>query len=1435
MKNVFLKRAAAGLLSVIMFTSVLPWAYAAGEYPVNIMFDDAVTNDTSDFVDTDGSQSARVTEDGYLNKSYTVDCGYIDNDITVFVPAYTPADEYAVQFDIRLEGEPVSGTVTFITSSGIELDIMKIDERGTLRAVDDSKEICSILGTKFQTISVMINSDLKYYSVYVDGREKIHRRSMSLQILDITKISITTNSCSAPSTMYLDNIRLYYGNKYTNTAAECEYNENSIEYEPVDESTAGKAVYYKNELDTAANFTMTNMAKTNEFVWMQEADGNGYLQMNKKTLDDFYFDVTLPETAKKVVIEADFRYTKKMAPVTIIIRDTASSSTVQTAGVVSIKDGVVSAGGSSATIKKNVWNKVSIALDYSSHTFDVFLDGKRIAQGRDFPAAMEVLSLVRFYGEGGAVFGSMDVDNIAAYAGTEPRDISTAALTAKSRFEDDKTAVNFLKGKRAIQTYSNTIFESNKKSNLENECINIDDESLIPQDAFEKLFAKTVTLSGDNITIEGGTNMTVGQAEITVSGIKHEIDYAPEIRDGILYIPANAYGKYACAEGSFINDNHGMLLCASGLEESDVRYKPANLYLFFERKSADELKAEFTEKTDSGTVHPRLILTKEKVETLQDEVKTDPYKSKWFASVQQTADSILTQDILEYKISNSRLLDVANSALNRMEYLGLVYQITKDKKYAERGIEELMAVCGFADWHPVHYLDTGTLASAVAIGYDWLYEYMTDEQREYIATRAQELAVYTAKLAYYKASDFDDGWWSETETNWGIIVNGGIANLILATAEYNTDECMSVLKDALQAIEYPWYRFAPDGAWYEGTGYWSYLLQHLSLFMSSYQTVMGEYFGADYRGLNKYGTFQAHFMGPDGLPNNFHDADLENIQSEGQFLLALVYDDDELMVYRREQMEKYNVSPSPLDIIWYDASLSDDTGSIQLNLDEYYRETEFVSMRENFDSSDSAWVSFHGGYSNAAHDHIDPGTFVYTIGGVRWAVETGKEPLSYVANDPSTAAGYGPYYFYRRKGEGHNIVVINPDENLEIIQNAFAQAHKPVTGENGAFAYIDLTASYAAKASSYLRGYKLSDSRRTLTIRDEITLNGDSELRWFMHTQGDIRIIDNNTAVIYQDSKALLMQFETNAASSELSAMDAVPLPTSPNFNQTANDGITKIDYKLQSSGYTTITVKMSLLGEIGSESGVDETPISEWNAQDIPAGRAYSYSTARADSILIDSKPIAGFDKEKFNYTYTKNQNGDLPKVEATSEGAQVSVEYYKRFDDSDAAVITLTDASGLSTYYSIVFEEYSLESLDVYNSYKLTAIEASSEQVEPASGEFNYKENSVDGDLSTRWSANGTKEWCIYDLGSSKTIDAFAVAFWMGNQRMFDFEILVSDDNKNYTKVMAVITKGDTESPVVYVPDSPVTARYIKLSCHGSNTNEWNNIIEFMALSKK
>ena len=590
-------------------------------------------------------------------------------------------------------------------------------------------------------------------------------------------------------------------------------------------------------------------------------------------------------------------------------------------------------------------------------------------------------------------------------------------------------------------------------------------------------------------------------------------------------------------------------------------------------------------------------------------------------------------------------------------------------------------------------------------------------------------------------------------------------------------------------------------------------------------------------GMDKYAYFQSYFQGPDGMPNNFHDADESQAQNTGQFYMAEIYNDPSLMLYRIRQMRQYNIAPCIFDIIWCKSGLDTNNSSIALDKEKYFRETEFVSMREDWNRNDSAWLSFHGGYSNTAHDHVDVGTFVYNIGGVRWAIDPGREMLSYVSDNinPSIAAGYDSKYFYRRKGEGHNIVVINPDKNLEMDINEFAQVYKPVGGKSGSYSKIDLSAVYKSNVTSYTRGYLLTDNRRTLTVRDEMNLKKDSQMHWFMHTKGEIRIVDNNTAIIYQDGKQLKMQFITNAADAKLTAMNAESLETSPQFQNTENKGISKIDYQLKSSGETTITVKLSMIGEKGSETGVSDVNIAEWDSlinTDEETG-VYEYGNKKLTGIYVDGEMISGFSPDKYKYNVSRDINGKAPEI-SVNDSDNAKIETYTKFNGSEVAVITITDEKGKETAYVVEIKEF--DSTDItaaYNRHKLTAIAVSSEQIEE--GINNVMSNSCDNDYETRWSANGTDEWCIYDLGESKPIDAVAVALWMGNQRQFSFDIEVSDDGENFTKVTSVTTDGKTEDAVAYKLEKSVKARYVKYVGHGSNVNAWNNVIEFMALQNK
>ncbi|MBE7049495.1 MAG: hypothetical protein E7394_01845 [Ruminococcaceae bacterium] len=117
-------------------------------------------------------------------------------------------------------------------------------------------------------------------------------------------------------------------------------------------------------------------------------------------------------------------------------------------------------------------------------------------------------------------------------------------------------------------------------------------------------------------------------------------------------------------------------------------------------------------------------------------------------------------------------------------------------------------------------------------------------------------------------------------------------------------------------------------------------------------------------------------------------------------------------------------------------------------------------------------------------------------------------------------------------------------------------------------------------------------------------------------------------------------------------------------------------------------------------------------------------------------------------------------------------------------------------------------------------------------SSSDGNDPANLFDYSLKTRWSADGTSEYLVMDLGREVNIDKLMMAFLEGNLRSTMFEILVSNDGINYTEVY----RGQSSGESTELEDFPVNAsgRYVKLSCHGNTLNTWNSILEVVTIAK-
>ncbi|WP_020667508.1 polysaccharide lyase family 7 protein [Amycolatopsis nigrescens] len=108
------------------------------------------------------------------------------------------------------------------------------------------------------------------------------------------------------------------------------------------------------------------------------------------------------------------------------------------------------------------------------------------------------------------------------------------------------------------------------------------------------------------------------------------------------------------------------------------------------------------------------------------------------------------------------------------------------------------------------------------------------------------------------------------------------------------------------------------------------------------------------------------------------------------------------------------------------------------------------------------------------------------------------------------------------------------------------------------------------------------------------------------------------------------------------------------------------------------------------------------------------------------------------------------------------------------------------------------------------------------------NVAANTLDKDLSTRWSAEGDGVWIRYDLGSAQTVGSVSLAWHQGNTRKTTFDVQLSGDGSSWSTVAAGRTSSGSSTGLENydLPDS--SARYLRIVGHGNTTNEWTSITE-------
>lgn len=543
--------------------------------------------------------------------------------------------------------------------------------------------------------------------------------------------------------------------------------------------------------------------------------------------------------------------------------------------------------------------------------------------------------------------------------------------------------------------------------------------------------------------------------------------------------------------------------------------------------------------------HPRLLADAARFEQIKQAVKTDPLMKEWFAHVRTEATRLLSQPPSKYEIPDGlRLLATSRRVLDRVTDLAFMYRMDGDRKWVDRAWAELDAAAHFKDWNPRHFLDTAEMTNAFAMGYDWLYDALTPEQRATIRTAIVEKGLKAA-LPTYRLKN----WWASARHNWNQVCNGGLGMGALAIGDEEPAIAGQILYEALRSLPLAIREYGPDGAWAEGPGYWAYATMYTVAILAGLDSALGTDFGlSDIRGFSLCGLFPIYSAGPSGLSFSYADAHAGVVRAPEMWWLAHRFRVPGYAWYARNHS-----SSSVKDLLWYDPTL-DTSRPKSLPLARRFRGAEVAMMRSAWDDANALSLDVKAGDNKANHSHLDLGSFVFDALGVRWAEDIG-------ADDYNMPAYFGNqrWTYYRLRAEGHNTIVYAPGHGPDQDPRAVAPIAKFRSRANFAAAVVDLTAAYRTSVASAARGLALVDRRRVV-VQDEMHADEPIDAWWFLHTQAQIELAPDGSQATLTQGNARLVARIVQTPGARFEVMPAAPLPSSPNPPmQNKNAGIRKL------------------------------------------------------------------------------------------------------------------------------------------------------------------------------------------------------------------------------------------------------------------------------------
>jgi hypothetical protein len=507
---------------------------------------------------------------------------------------------------------------------------------------------------------------------------------------------------------------------------------------------------------------------------------------------------------------------------------------------------------------------------------------------------------------------------------------------------------------------------------------------------------------------------------------------------------------------------------------------------------------------------PRLLASAADWSSLDARRKADPDLDRFAALLLQRARRDLALPPLARNLEGRRLLGVSREFIRRTLEWSFAWRVTDEPAFLARARQEMLTVAAFADWNPSHFLDVAEMTAGMAIGYDWLFDDLPAAERA--ALRA---AIVDKGIAQARHGHATFRW----RNNWSQVCIGGMVLGAMAVYEDAPDLARDLFAAAQRDVFSGLGAYAPDGVYPEGPAYWSYGTTYSVLLVAALRTAAnGDWGVMRAPGFARSAEFYAHSIGPSNKHFNFADG------NEGQELpspivyLARELDQPALLAAKREMIRKgQGISErfAPLSVLWWPAA---EGGTPPARSFSGQGPQPVAIWRASWRDPDALWFAIKGGGAAHNHGHMDAGSFVLDLGGLRWAKDLGMQDYNSLEARGVDLWSMKPesprWKVFRLGSDAHNTLTLDGRSH-----SAVAMAGLRMIGEREVS--IDLAAVLGVRRAE--RRARFADD--SVTIEDRVAgAPPGRDVRWAMCTDAAIRI-DGNAALLSQGGKSLTVAF----------------------------------------------------------------------------------------------------------------------------------------------------------------------------------------------------------------------------------------------------------------------------------------------------------------------